>query len=124
MCIELIRQFFDKERCYRITGNDGSFEYIKYSNRNIASSKLTLPVFDVKVQPEKANPFSRVSQNQTALDFYKMGMFNPANATQALMALDMMSFEGKDKLVSQIIKNKEEYEARSAAVPAFPAAEQ
>lgn len=124
MCIELIRQFFDKERCYRITGNDGSFEYIKYSNRNIASSKLTLPVFDVKVQPEKANPFSRVSQNQTALDFYKMGMFNPANATQALMALDMMSFEGKDKLVSQIIKNKEEYEARSAAVPTFPAAEQ
>ncbi len=109
MCIELIRQFFDTERKYRITGQDGDFEYVTYSNKNI-SKKLNDPIFDVSVQAEKTNPFSRVSQNQTALDFYKYGLFKPENADQAIMTLEMMSFEGKDRLLANIRKNKEIYE--------------
>lgn len=113
MCIELIRQFFDSERCYRISGNDGEIQYIKYSNKGI-SEKLNAPVFDVKVQAEKSNPFSRVSQNQSILDFYKMGMFNPENAEQAIMALDLMTFEGKEKLISQLKEIKKQVEQPTA----------
>ena len=105
MCIELIRQFFDGERCYRITGNDGNNKYIKYSNKNI-SGKLKAPVFDVKVQPEKKNPFTRAGQNQTILDFYKMGLFKPENADEALMAIELMSIDGKEKLIGFIRENK------------------
>ncbi|MBQ3054173.1 MAG: hypothetical protein IJC89_04635 [Clostridia bacterium] len=115
MCIELIRQFFDNERKFRITGTGGNIKYVKYSNKNISlKNQKFAPVFDVRVQPEKTNPFSRVSQNQTALDFYKMGMFNPENSSQAIMALEMMSFEGKDKLICEIKKQKEEFEAKAA----------
>ncbi len=107
MCIELVRQFFDNERCYRITGNDGEIKYIKYSNRAITcKGKLSAPVFDVKVRAEKTNPFSQVSQNQSVLDFYKMGMFKPENADQAIMALDLMTFEGKEKLIKQLKEAK------------------
>ncbi len=109
MCIELIRQFFDRERCYRVIGIDGNNKYIKYSNKNI-KGKLNNPMFDVKVQPEKKNPFSRVSQNQTVLDFYKMGMLKPENGKQALMVLELMSMEGKEKLMSQIKENMENFE--------------
>ncbi|MDP4118018.1 MAG: hypothetical protein Q8873_02370 [Bacillota bacterium] len=119
MCIELVRQFFDSERKYRITGEDGSLQYIKYSNKNIRKTgKLTAPVFDISVQPEKRNPFSRMSQNQTALDFYKMGLFKPELADEAIMTLEMMSFEGKEKLLSTIRKNKQLHEAAKAAAPA------
>ncbi len=118
MCIELIRQFYDGERKFRITGEDGNMEYIRYSNKNIVkSSNLKAPVFDVKVQPEKNNPFSRVSQNQTAIDFYKMGLFNPENADQAIMTLEMMSFEGKDKLIATIRNNKEEFLKTKQNIP-------
>lgn len=111
MCIELVKQFFDSERCYRIMGKDGDIQYIKYSNKKLLDSgKLNAPVFDVKVKAEKTNPFNRVGQNQTILDFYKMGMFRPENAKQAIMALDLMTFEGKEKLISQLKEIQNEFE--------------
>ena len=120
MCIELVRQFFDSERKYRITGSDGEIEYISYSNKNL-NGKLNSAVFDVSVQAEKTNPFSRVSQNQTALDFYKNGLFKPENAVQAIMTLEMMSFEGKERLLSNIRKNKEEYDKKMQEAAPFTA---
>ena len=33
---------------------------------------------------------------------YNMGMFDPQNAPQALMCLEMMNFEGKEKIVRKI----------------------
>ena len=103
MCIELVKQFFDSERCYRIIGNDGDIQYIRYSNKGLQKGeRLNAPVFDIKVKAEKTNPFNRVSQNQTILDFYKMGMFLPENAEQAIMALELMTFEGKEKLIYQL----------------------
>jgi len=103
MCIELVKQFFDSERCYRIMGNDGDIQYIRYSNKGLQKGeRLNAPVFDIKVKAEKTNPFNRVSQNQTILDFYKMGMFLPENAEQAIMALELMTFEGKEKLIYQL----------------------
>lgn len=107
MCIELVRQFFDEERSLRISGKNGEAKYVKYSNANIKpSNKYKAPIFDIVVQPAKSNPFSRIAQNQMALDLFKMGFFRPETAKEALSALEMMSFEGKDK-ISRLLQKTE-----------------
>ncbi len=60
------------------------------------------PVFDIQVKAEKQNPFSTMTQNETAVNLYQLGFFNPQMAGQALIALDMMNFEGKDEIIRKI----------------------
>ena len=62
-------------------------------------------MFDILVTAEKQSPFSRAAQNETAKELYGMGMFAPENSVPALTCLDMMDFEGKDKVVQQIQQN-------------------
>ncbi|MCI9625457.1 MAG: hypothetical protein HFI90_01615 [Clostridia bacterium] len=118
MCISLIRQFFDEDRQIRITGEDGSRKYIKFSNKDLLGESVEAPVFDIKILPEKSNPFTRLSQNQMAQEFYNMGMFRPENAKQAIMTLSMMSFEGKDKLIHELEQMLQEQDAVAAQTPA------
>ena len=40
-----------------------------------------------------------------AIQFYQLGFFNPQNAMQALLALEMMDFKGKEETVRKIQKN-------------------
>ena len=56
------------------------------------------PVFDLKVQAQKRNPFSTMEANQRASELYGMGFFNPDRAQEAIGALEMMEFEGIDKV--------------------------
>lgn len=63
------------------------------------------PIFDIKVKPEKNNPFSRAALNEMAKEMYQLGFFNPERALEAEMALDMMTFEGKDTLVTKVREN-------------------
>lgn len=123
MCISLIRQFFDEDRQIRITGEDGSRKYIKFSNKDLLGESVEAPVFDIKILPEKSNPFTRLSQNQMAQEFYNMGMFRPENAKQAIMTLGMMSFEGKDKLIHELEQMLQEQDATAAQTPSEPAPE-
>ncbi len=107
LIIELTRQFYDDIRCFRITGEDGGEEFITYNNREIALQEVgtdaeRLPVFDLKVRAMKASPFSRLSQNELALELYQKGIFNPQLADQALLTLDMMDFEGKDAVIAKV----------------------
>jgi hypothetical protein len=67
--------------------------------------KYRTPIFDIKVKPEKASPFSREAQNQLAKEMFQMGFFNPEMAVQSKIALEMMSFEGKDKVYKQVAQN-------------------
>ena len=60
------------------------------------------PIFDVKVQAQKKNPFSRMEQNERAKELYGLGFFNPERAQEALGALDMMDFEGIDKVRDKV----------------------
>lgn len=53
-------------------------------------------------QAQKRSPFSQLSQNEMAKEFYQLGFFNPEMAQQSLVCLEMMDFEGKDKIVQQI----------------------
>ena len=63
------------------------------------------PLFDVVVAAVKASPYSRLSQNELAMQFYAAGFFNPASADAALACLDMMDFDRKDFIVSKISEN-------------------
>lgn len=107
MVIELIRQFYDVSRTFRIVGERGQQEFVAYNNAQLQLRQnefgmIRRPVFDIEVTAEKASPYSRMAQNELALSFYQQGFFNPQMADQALMCLDMMDFDGKDKLVQKI----------------------
>lgn len=114
--IELIRQFYTVERTFRITGANGQNEYVSYSNQGIVPQSLGMmtdgsmayrkPIFDVTVKPQRSNPFNRNVQNEMAKEMYSMGVFLPENADQALILLEMMDFEGKEKLIDMLNKNK------------------
>ena len=111
--IELVRQFYDLPRAFRITGESGSHEYIEFDNSGMQAQQTTEfgmnfitaePIFDIKVKAQKSNPYSRTAQNELALQFYNLGFFNPQLSDQALATIDMMDFEGKEK-VRETIRN-------------------
>ena len=97
LCIELMRQFYDEPRSYRITGNDGECEYIRFSNRDMNETK-TPAEFDVVISPEKNNPYSRITQNQTLTDLWKMGLFRKDTIDESLLILEGLHLDGKKKL--------------------------
>ena len=63
------------------------------------------PIFDITVSAAKKSTFSRLSQNETAKECYQLGFFAPANADAALAALDMMDFEGIEKVRQRVGQN-------------------
>jgi hypothetical protein len=63
------------------------------------------PIFDVKPRAQRQNPYTTLSQNEMALQFYQLGFFNPQMAEQALQCIEMMDFEGKDKVKQSIQQN-------------------
>ena len=109
MCVELIRQFYDEVRSFRITGPNGSgYEFVDLNNAQLKDQLVGVdsqgnelyrrPVFDLKIKAQKKNPFSRMEQNERAKELYGMGFFDPNRAQESLAALDMMDFEGIDKV--------------------------
>ena len=122
MCIELIRQFYDVPRYFRILGERGMERFIEYSNANIRPQPqgemvngvpmamgvevgYRLPLFDIEVTAQKQSPYSKMAQNELALDLYKGGFFEPGNASAALACLDMMDFDRKDFVIEKIQQN-------------------
>lgn len=67
--------------------------------------KTKAPVFDVVISAQKQSPYSRLSQNELALQFYNAGFFNPQLADQVLPCIDMMDFDGKEKVRESIKTN-------------------
>lgn len=104
LCIELIRQFYDEPRTYRIGGNDGKSEYISFSNRNLHSGERLPAQFDIAVNAEKNNPYSRITQNQTLTDLWKMGLFRKETINESLLILENLHLDGKEKLIEGLHK--------------------
>ena len=110
LCIELIRQFYDEVRTFRITGEvPGQYDFVDFSNAGLKDQAIPgaipmyrRPVFDIKIKAQKRNPYSQMLQNEMAKEFYAAGFFNPQRAQEAMMALEMMSFEGKDKVMEGV----------------------
>lgn len=115
LCIELIRQFYDMPRRFRIVGQYGMDQYVTYTNKGIRPQHQGVhfgedmgyrkPVFDVKISAQKKNVYTRVSQNELALQFFRLGFFNPQLADQTMMCLEMMEFEGKDTIMQKVSQN-------------------
>ncbi len=115
MIIELIRQFYDIPRCFRIMGENGAARYVEYSNAGIkpqfqgvemgVDMGYRVPMFDIEVTAQKQSPYSKMSQNELALQFYSAGFFNPQMADQALACLDMMDFDRKHFIMQKISQN-------------------
>jgi hypothetical protein len=61
-----------------------------------------VPAFDIRVTAAKKTAYSKVSQNELALQLYQLGFFAPQQSDQALAAMQVMDFDDKDR-VSQII---------------------
>ena len=112
LVIELIRQFYTLPRRFRILGKDGTQEFISYSNAalrprsqgTLAGVELGLraPQFDIEVKARKASSYTQLSQNELALQFFNLGFFDPRQAEQTLLCLEMMDFDGKEALVGRI----------------------
>lgn len=112
LVIELIRQFYDESRGFRITGEDGQYEFIDVNNAELRDQIVTndstgeelwrKPVFDLKIKALKTSPFSRMEMNERAKELYQLGFFAPERAQEALGAIEMMDFEGIDKVKDYI----------------------
>lgn len=107
LVIELIRQFYDDTRVFRIIGESGEREYLEFCGRDIRGDDGTCrPFFDIEVSASKKSPTEAQQKNSFAKGLYDAGAFRPENAKQTLMMLELMDFEGLGKLKATI---KNEY---------------
>ena len=115
MIVELIRQFYNLPRAFRILGQTGGQEFISFSNAGLKPQDQGVelgvdmgyrtPLFDIEISAEKQSPYTRLSQNEMAMQFYSAGLFDPSRVQEALAALDMMDFNGKSAVVEHIREN-------------------
>ena len=120
MVIELIREKYNTSRYFRITGDDGKDQYVAYNNAGLRPQPqgsiggvdmgIRTPEFDIIVSAEKESKYSRMSQNELAIQLYQLGAFNPQNTDQSLMLLDTMDFDGKDDIISKVSANGTMYD--------------
>lgn len=115
LVIELIRQFYDMPRQFRIMGEAGKEHFITYTNAGIQPQPqgnafgmdmgFRLPVFDIKVSAQKRNVYQKQTQNELAIQFFQLGFFNPQLTDQALMCLGMMDFDQKEEIMLKVSQN-------------------
>ena len=113
--VELIRQFYNIPRTFRIMPDGMTQEqFIQYSNQGLvpqqqmtmgANMGLRIPEFDIDITSEKANPYKKMEINELALSFYNAGFFNPQMTDQALACLNMMDFTKKEEVMQKIQEN-------------------
>lgn len=112
LVIELIRQFYQLPRQFRIVGEQGRARFISYSNEALQPQHqgndfgqdmgYRLPVFDIKVSAQKKNVYTKMSQNELAMQLFGAGFFNPQMADQVAMCLQMMDFDGREDLLQRV----------------------
>ncbi|MBQ4066617.1 MAG: hypothetical protein IJD22_03115 [Clostridia bacterium] len=115
LTIELIREKYDLPRCFRILGEDGRPQFIKYTNEGLADKPqvtedgrdmgVRRPEFDIIVTAEKASPYKKIERNELMIQLYNLGVLQPQNAPAALQLLSLMDFEGKDRIVAKVSEN-------------------
>lgn len=119
LVIELIRQFYDLPRCFRITQPNGGTGYVQMDNTQLQPQSMAMPgedifarrpYFDVKVSAQKASPYSRIANNELAKELFGMGLFNPQIADQAMAVVQMMDFDRRDEVMKKIQENGTMYQ--------------
>lgn len=119
LAIELMRQFYDETRSFRITGATGKYEFVDFSNQMMQGEAIPpayqgqeneegyvelfrKPVYDIVVKPQKRSPYSKMAQNELAKEMYSMGFFNPQLAEQSMTALELMDFDGIESVKEKV----------------------
>lgn len=119
LAIELMRQFYDETRSFRITGETGKYEFIDFNNKMMQGEAIPpaypgqeleegytelfrKPVYDIVVKPQKRSPYSKMAQNELAKEMYHMGFFNPQLAEQTMTALELMDFDGIETVKEKV----------------------
>ena len=105
MVIELMREFFEEKRIFRITGSGDEHRYAEFSSSMLykqQGDKAEPIIFDVDIVPQKQNPFQRESNNSTIIQLWQAGFFNPQMSSMAVVALEAMNFDGKDTIIKQL----------------------
>ncbi len=106
MCIELIREFFTEPHFYRADGQDGTYRYISY----VSDGKKC--EFDIEVGVQKSNPNSREQQNALARELYAMGVFDAENVEKSRILVELMQFDGKEKVMDYLRRISETVQDR------------
>lgn len=115
LCIELIREFYDIPRQFRILGDNGQPVFVSFDNSGIKAQPQGMdfgidmgyrtPMFDVEVEVEKDAQYKTAAYNELAVQLFQLGAFNPQMADQVLPMIDMMEFKGKDEVKQTIAQN-------------------
>ena len=112
LCIELVRQFYDMPRQFRLLGKKG-VEFADFDNRSLKPRALLMggyrvPEFDLEVSAQNETPYKTMEYNQLALQLFQMGFFRSDMAEQALRCLELMEFKNKDALTEVIREGQKE----------------
>ena len=114
LCIELIRQFYELPRQFRLLGAMGTEEFISYDRSGLLPKMMDdgvnvsyrVPEFDLEIGAEQESPYRTAEHNQLALQLFQMGFFRDDLADQALRCLELMEFKNKDQLAQVISAGK------------------
>ena len=106
LCIELIRQFYEMPRQFRLLGAMGTEEFVSYDRSGLqprvmddgVNVSYRVPEFDLEIGAERESPYRTAEANQLALQLFQMGFFREDLADQALRCLELMDFKNKDQL--------------------------
>lgn len=117
LVIELIRQFYNTPRHFRIKGECGDNTYLCYegissyrSGRGAQGGDLIRrPHFDIEISTTKKSTGYAESANAMARELYDSGAFKPENAEQTLIMLELMSFDGIGKIKRMVRELGESY---------------
>ncbi len=123
LCIELIRQFYEMPRQFRLLGAMGTEEFVSYDRSGLqprvmddgVNVSYRVPEFDLEVGAERESPYRTAEANQLALQLFQMGFFREDLADQALRCLELMDFKNKDQL-ARIISGGRTQAAEMAAM--------
>lgn len=112
LCIELVRQFYDMPRQFRLLGKKG-VEFASFDNRSLKPKALLMggyrvPEFDLEMSAQNETPYKTMEYNQLALQLFQMGFFRSDMAEQALRCLELMEFKNKDALTEVIREGQKE----------------
>ena len=110
LCIELIRQFYELPRQFRLLGAMGTEEFVSYDHSGLqprvmddgVTVSYRVPEFDLEIGAERESPYRTAEANQLALQLFQMGFFRDDLADQALRCLELMEFKNKDQLARVI----------------------
>ena len=117
LCIELVRQFYDMPRQFRLLGKKG-VEFADFDNRSLKPRAMLMggyrvPEFDLEVSAQNETPYKTMEYNQLALQLFQMGFFRSDMAEQALRCLELMEFKNKDALTEVIREGQKDAKQRA-----------